>query len=127
MDIPRAQPFNGPKVLLVRNAAQLAAARRRLQADAQWSSTHGAAGLTWELEDTKTGEPFFIVYIASNPDAAEVMGTIAHEAVHVAKGFFRYIAEDEPGEETMAYTVGAVAQSLVAQFAEDLARKRPKK
>lgn len=127
MNIPRAQPFSGPQVLLVRNAAQLAAARRKLNTEATWADTHGAAGLTWELVDTKTGEPSFVVYIATDADAALVMGTIAHEAVHVAKGYFRYIAEAEPGEETLAYTVGAVTQSLVSQYASDLAKRRPKK
>lgn len=123
MSSDRASPFAGPYVRLVRSAQALARERKRigvLPEHAAWEDTAETAGLTWTL--IVDGEPHFLVYIAENKDAAAVMGTIAHESVHVAEGYLRFLSEHKPGEETRAYLVGAVTSTLVRQLASSLAR-----
>lgn len=127
-----AAPFRGPKVALVRTAKQLAKVRADLGIDAalheqapRWADRAGTAGLTWTLE--VDDELHFVVYIADHDDPAQLMGVIAHEAVHVMSGYLAWLQEAQPGEETQAYTVQAVVQELVSQFAKSLARQRSKK
>lgn len=124
-----AAPFRGPKVALVRTARQLAKARAELGIDPalhaqapSWVDRKDTAGLTWTLE--VDSELHFIVYIADNEDPAALMGVIAHEAVHVMRGYLSWLAEAQPGEETEAYTVQAVVAELVKQFGASLRGRR---
>ena len=63
----------------------------------------------------KEGDATFIVYMNKNAlhhDATEDIGLLAHEATHVAQGYFRAIGEEFPSDEFYAYTVQAVTQEL---------------
>lgn len=63
----------------------------------------------------REGSRTFLVYVAKrslHKDAAEDIGLIAHEATHVAQGYFLSIGEDCPSDELYAYTVQAVTQHL---------------
>lgn len=63
----------------------------------------------------KEGDNTFIIYIdkaSLHHDAAEDIGLLAHEATHVAQGYFRSIGEECPSDEFQAYTVQAVTQEL---------------
>ncbi len=63
----------------------------------------------------KEGDNTFIVYIdkaSLHHDATEDIGLLAHEATHVAQGYFRAIGEEEPSDEFQAYMIQAVTQEL---------------
>lgn len=66
----------------------------------------------------KQGERDFLVYISKKSlhrDAAQDIGLLAHEATHVAQGFFYAIGEKFPSDEFYAYTVQAATQELCDQ------------
>lgn len=62
-------------------------------------------------------------------DPVRLVGTIAHEAFHIAQMIFREMHEDEPGEEIWAYTLGDITSTLFRDYSltrgkklEELAR-----
>ena len=66
----------------------------------------------------REGDKTFIVYIdkkSLHHDATEDIGLLAHEATHVAQGYFRAIGEERPSDEFQAYTVQALTQKLCEQ------------
>lgn len=66
----------------------------------------------------KEGDLDFVVFInkkSLHRDAVEDIGLLAHEATHVAQGYFRAIGEECPSDEFQAYTVQAVTQELCDQ------------
>lgn len=66
----------------------------------------------------RTPDPRALVTLNSEGDTDPLLlvGTIAHEAVHVVKMAFHAMAEDEPGEETLAYSVGHVASDIFTAY-----------
>lgn len=66
----------------------------------------------------KEGDMTFVVFInkkSLHRDAVEDIGLLAHEATHVAQGYFRAIGEECPSDEFQAYTVQAITQELCEQ------------
>jgi len=47
-----------------------------------------------------------LVYIDASQRGLELQTTLAHECVHAAVALLKAIGEDDPGEETVACTVG---------------------
>lgn len=66
----------------------------------------------------REGDRQFVVFVSRDSlhhDAAEDIGLLAHEATHVAQGYFRSIGEECPSDEFEAYTVQVVTQELCNQ------------
>lgn len=118
----RAAPFAGPLVHLVTNRKQLVSLMQAMNADSsssgypRWKDTENAYGVTWTLE--VGGEDTYIVGLNMDrlKDAAEIVTTLVHEAVHVKQGWMDSIGEDSPSSEFEAYTVERIVASLMGQF-----------
>jgi hypothetical protein len=69
-----------------------------------------------------------IVCIPVTPqtDGIDVATLLVHEAVHVVQEYFRYIGEDNPGNEIEAYAIQNVSASLMRAYRDRLFPK-PKK
>ncbi|MEG1246682.1 MAG: hypothetical protein RSD15_09805 [Gordonibacter sp.] len=80
-----------------------------------------SAATTYTLERRDTGECAFIVYVS--PESVEWgahrdVGTIAHEASHIARSYFESLGEASPSDELQAYTIGHIVSELCgAHFA----------
>lgn len=63
------------------------------------------------------GRLLFIVWMNDSIKRSAAMDAalLAHEAVHVAQEYFRYLGEDSPGEEQQAYVTESAAQYLIQE------------
>jgi len=59
-----------------------------------------------------------LVFISEDQldDLFEAIGTIIHESVHVFYAFQKFIGEEHPGEETIAYTTEHIALTLIKEL-----------
>lgn len=66
----------------------------------------------------RTPDPRALVVIHTelDDDPIRLVGTLAHEAVHVAMMAFEQMHEDKPGEEITAYAVDQIASHLFEAF-----------
>ena len=71
---------------------------------------------------TPKGSRVSIVCIPITPetDGIDVATLLVHEAVHVVQEYFRYIGEDNPGNEIEAYTIQNVSASLMRAYRDRL-------
>lgn len=78
--------------------------------------------------NTPKGNRVTIVCIPVTPDVEgiDVATLLVHEAVHVVQEYFRYIGEDNPGNEIQAYAIQNVSASLMRAYRDKLFPK-PKK
>ena len=80
-----------------------------------------SAATTYTLERSDTGECSFVVYISPESvewSAHQDVGTIAHEASHIARSYFEWLGEASPSDEMQAYTIGHIVSELCgAHFA----------
>ena len=78
--------------------------------------------------NTPKGNRVTIVCIPVTPetDGIDVATLLVHEAVHVVQEYFRYIGEDNPGNEIQAYAIQNVSASLMRAYRDKLFPK-PKK
>ena len=91
-----------------------------------WLSS-GALATTHFLDSAK-GNRATVVCIPVNPetDGIDVATLLVHEAVHVVQEYFRWIGEDNPGNEIEAYAIQNVSASLMRAYRDKLFPK-PKK
>ena len=63
------------------------------------------------------GSLLFIIWMNDGTEHSAAMDAalLAHEAVHVAQEYFKYIGEDSPGEEQQAYVVQSASQYLIGE------------
>ena len=54
--------------------------------------------------------------VFDNESMGEILGTLSHEAYHLACRWMEHLGEDKPGEEEMAYHVEAIAAALYQQL-----------
>lgn len=75
--------------------------------------------------DFGDGERFAIVWMSKSLkySAAQDAATLAHEAVHVADWYFRYLGEDNPASEERAYVVENIAEYLIEKHFKWKCRK----
>jgi hypothetical protein len=68
--------------------------------------------------NTPKGSRVTIVCIPVKPaeDGIDVATLLVHEAVHVVQEYFRYICEDNPGNEIQAYAIQNVSASLMRAY-----------
>ena len=92
----------------------------------RWLITDSLA--TTHYFNTPKGSRVTIVCIPVTPeiDGIDVATLLVHEAVHVVQEYFRYICEDNPGNEIEAYAVQNVSASLMRAYRDKLFPK-PKK
>jgi hypothetical protein len=76
-----------------------------------------SAGMTTVFDQA---DPKCIVTLADFVDSqpALLVGTIAHESLHVANEIFRSMKESNAGEETCAYTVGRISGEIFLDYIE---------
>lgn len=88
---------------------------KRANVDIQSYPCGNNTGMTTIYRD---GDTRIVVALSEQVDdePALLVGTLAHEAVHVANAIFESMAEKSPGEETMAYTVGRVTAELFLDY-----------
>lgn len=74
----------------------------------------GYAATTLGCTNESSGDSFYIVYMKPNTSypAWEDAEILAHEAAHVASGYFEDIGEESPSEEFRAYVTGSIAGYL---------------
>ena len=72
--------------------------------------------------NTPKGNRVTIVCIPVTPDVdgIDVATLLVHEAVHVVQEYFRFIGEDNPGNEIEAYAVQNVSASLMRAYRDKL-------
>lgn len=72
--------------------------------------------------DTPKGNRVTIVCIPVTPDTdgIDVATLLVHEAVHVVQEYFRYICEENPGNEIEAYAIQNVSASLMRAYRDKL-------
>lgn len=73
------------------------------------------AATTYPLKSLDTGNCAFVVYVS--PESVEWsshqdVGTIAHEASHIARLYFESLGEASPSDELHAYTIGHITSAL---------------
>ena len=92
----------------------------------RWLITESLA--TTHYFNTPKGSRVTIVCIPVTPeiDGIDIATLLVHEAVHVVQEYFRYICEDNPGNEIEAYAVQNVSASLMRAYRDKLFPK-PKK
>lgn len=56
-------------------------------------------------------------------DPIRLVGTLSHEAFHIAKMIFDQMAESDPGEEVWAYTIGDITSTLFRDYSLTRGRK----
>ena len=86
----------------------------------RWLITDSLA--TTHYFNTPKGSRVTIVCIPVTPeiDGIDVATLLVHEAVHVVQEYFRYICEDNPGNEIEAYAVQNVSASLMRAYRDKL-------
>jgi hypothetical protein len=89
----------------------------------EWSSwlSSGALATTHFLDSAK-GNRATVVCIPVKPDmdGIDVATLLVHEAVHVVQEYFRWIGEENPGNEIEAYAVQNVSASLMRAYRDKL-------
>ena len=89
----------------------------------EWGSwlSLGALATTHFLDSVK-GNRATVVCIPVKPetDGIDVATLLVHEAVHVVQEYFRWIGEDNPGNEIEAYAVQNVSASLMRAYRDKL-------
>lgn len=67
-----------------------------------------------------------VVLLDDVGDSPQDIALLVHESVHVAQAYWDDIGEESPSSEFMAYTVQQVAQYLMEEHCDWLARKARK-
>lgn len=67
------------------------------------------AGCCQKLADDS--DCVFLISVGPQKDAAELAGTLAHEATHAMRWLFEHIGEHSPGTETEAYLVEHIVRN----------------
>lgn len=99
---------------------------KRLNSSDPWPEAANMGGHTALLVNDKTGEAIIMVSVfdGSERDALEVILTLVHEAVHVWQFICRYTVEDNPGIETEAYAIEAIAKGLIDAYCRSRGKGR---
>lgn len=90
---------------------------------AEWDRWLVAEALaTTHYFNTPKGNRVTVVCIPITPeiDGIDVATLLVHEAVHVVQEYFRFIGEDNPGNEIEAYTIQNVSASLMRAYRDKL-------
>lgn len=74
------------------------------------------------------GEPFHVVWVRPDMEGDEAWcdAVFAHEAVHIAQNYFRYLGETSPSEELEAYAVQFVTCHLSREHRKWLKKRQGK-
>lgn len=91
---------------------------KRYRIDAEYPSDPGRAGHTQWLKNDETGHAMVLVLVnaIAERDAAEVITTLVHEAVHVWQFICQHIGEKAPGIEMEAYAIEAITSGLFKAY-----------
>ena len=110
----------GPHLCLCLSEAEFLSAMRHLRVlnIPKWMATEQANATAHHVR-TPCGKLSVVVCLSGwrgrNP--IEVAGLLVHEAVHAWQEWCDYIGEAAPAREQEAYTVQALSQELMAEFA----------
>lgn len=90
---------------------------RQYNINSGWPEITKGGGWT-QLLTNASGSAIILVCISDEgvTDAAEIVLTILHEAVHVWQFLRKHICEDAPGIEMEAYGIEAITRGLLAAY-----------
>jgi hypothetical protein len=75
------------------------------------------AGMSVAYLDGKSERRMLVTLgIELDSDPIQLVSTLAHECWHVASAHFEAMKEDEPGEETQAYVLGAIMAEMFEDY-----------
>lgn len=109
--------ITGPYLCLVRSQPEFDSAVKKLglTKDFEWCKDRWN-GATTHLFDSDNGELVAIVSLNSTvSDPITVSALMAHEAVHIWKGYCEHIGESKPSEELSAYAIQQLTATLSRQ------------
>ncbi len=103
-----------------RRARKIIAAIEGRRCAEEYDQMPAADATTSNMYDERAGQLVHLVWISPDAgrSAADDVGLLAHEAVHVVRSYLAGIGEDEPSEELCAYLVQDVAGYLAAKHFE---------
>jgi len=84
---------------------------------------------TIHLDNEETGHSICVVYLRTDspnfgtPTGVEIVGILAHEAVHVWQAAMETIGELKPSSEFQAYSIQSIVQSLCQNYYDQMAQK----
>lgn len=81
---------------------------------AEYPTTTGMC-VTWE-DFTSTKRTLITLHAELDSDPIELISTISHECFHLACRVLEAAAEDDAGEETVAYMVGGLVKTIWSDY-----------